>query len=238
MLKIKSELKSLFDQMPGAWGCKDNNSVFMYANEEYAQLIGANHKEEIVGKTDFDMPCDTVNAADLFRKQDIKVIQRLHKLRVLDIHPFAGGAWKAYIFTKTPLMEKDKCIGTIFHGADITSTTTLEIGALLARTKVEGISNDLIGQNSYMISSKFHEIKLTDRQSEVLFYTLRGKTVKQIGRYLKISPRTAEEYLEQLRFKFSADNKHSLIDSAIENGYLNLIPETLFRQQLSLELED
>ncbi len=24
--------KAIFDQMPGCWGCKDKDSVFMYAN--------------------------------------------------------------------------------------------------------------------------------------------------------------------------------------------------------------
>jgi DNA-binding CsgD family transcriptional regulator len=89
-----------------------------------------------------------------------------------------------------------------------------------------------------MLSTKFSGLQLTDRQSEVLFYLLRGKTVKQIALLLKISPRTVDEHLEQLRYKFNASNKNELIDKAISAGFLNTIPERLFRTQLSIELKD
>jgi len=103
---------------------------------------------------------------------------------------------------------------------------------------VERVSNDLIGQSSYMLSTKFSSVKITERQSEVLFYTIRGKTVKQIARFLSLSPRTIDEYLEQLRNKFDSSNKHELIDKAICSGFLNVIPETLLKTQLSIELKD
>jgi PAS domain-containing protein len=63
--------------MPGAWGCKDINSVFIYANQTYADIIGIKNKEDIIGKTDFDMSCETVNVAELFQAQDKKVMTNL-----------------------------------------------------------------------------------------------------------------------------------------------------------------
>lgn len=239
MRKVNSNLRSIFNQMPGAWGCKDENSVFMYANREYGTIIGLKNHEDVIGKTDFDMPCDTINFAEMFREQDKKVIQTLAPMKILDIHPFSGGQWKAYIFTKTPLLDDNKvCVGTIFHGIDVTNVTTLEIGSILSRMTTEKTSNDLIGQNSYMLNTKFNNIKLTERQSEVIFYILRGKTAKQISLFLNLSPRTVEEYLCQLKYKFNVGNKHELIDKAIAAGFLNTIPERLFRTQLSLELKD
>jgi PAS domain-containing protein len=102
---IDQKLQSLFDQMPGCWGCKDHDSKFIYANKEYADIIGVGRQNHlnIIGRTDFDMPCDTVNCAELFRKQDRRVILTEKRMRILDIHPFSGKEWKAYIFTKTPL---------------------------------------------------------------------------------------------------------------------------------------
>ena len=235
---VSPELKNLFDQMPGAWGCKDENSVFMYGNAEYGRIIGLPHHEDVIGRTDFDMPCDTVNCAHLFRAQDKKVIQTLERMRILDIHPFAGG-WKAYIFTKIPMYDKDKkVIGTIYHGANITNSISIEIGALLSHYYVEGVKNKLLGQNNYMPSSKFSDVKLTSRQTEVLFYLLRGKTAKKIALLLNISYRTVEEYLEQLRLKFNASNKNELIEKAMCAGFLNIIPESLFHSQLSIELKN
>ncbi len=37
---LNSIHRSLFEQLPGCWGCKDTESVFVYANLAYNQLIG------------------------------------------------------------------------------------------------------------------------------------------------------------------------------------------------------
>lgn len=140
VVQIDPKLQSLFDQMPGCWGCKDKDSVFMYANKEYAKIIGVKESRhlDIIGRTDFDMPCDTVNCAELFKKQDKTVIITEKRMRILDIHPFSGKEWKAYIFTKTPLYDNHKNItGTIFHGTDITNSSILELGSFLSKMTSE-----------------------------------------------------------------------------------------------------
>jgi DNA-binding CsgD family transcriptional regulator len=240
-VQIDPKLQSLFDQMPGCWGCKDKDSVFMYANKEYAKIIGVKESRhlDIIGRTDFDMPCDTVNCAELFRKQDNTVIVSEKRMRILDIHPFSGKEWKAYIFTKTPLYDDHKNItGTIFHGAEITNSTTLELGSFLSKMTSD-IQNDLLGsQNSFLLTNKLNEIKLSNREAECLFFILRGKTVKLIARFLGISPRTVEEHVANLKRKFTSQNKHELIDKAIQAGFLNTIPEGLFQTQLSVALKE
>ncbi len=225
--------------MSGVWGCKDENSVFMYANEEYGKIIGLKHHYEVIGRTDFDMPCETVNCAHLFQLQDKEVILTSKKMRILDIHPFAGHEWRAYIFTKVPLIdETNKVIGTIFHGADITSSNIIELGCILSKISDNKSGDESLGQSSYLLGKNLDKLKLSDRQTEILFYLLRGKTVKKIALLLNISPRTTEDYLEQLKNKFNAINKHELIDKAINLGYLNLIPERLFNKQLSIILKE
>jgi DNA-binding CsgD family transcriptional regulator len=238
---IDVKLQTLFDQMPGCWGCKDINSTFMYANKQYAEIIGIDRNKylDIIGRTDFDMPCDTTNCAELFRTQDKAVILSEKRMRILDIHPFAGKEWKAYIFTKTPLYDDEKkIIGTIFHGSDITNSTTLDLGSLLSKMTTD-VKNDLLGgQNSFLLTHQFNEIKLSPRESECLFFVLRGKTAKIIGQYFGISPRTVEDHIANLKVKFKAGNKYELIDKAIQAGFLNTIPEGLFNTQLSVVLKD
>ena len=238
---IDPKLQGLFDQMPDCWGCKDKDSVFLYANKEYARIvdIGEDNHLDISGRTDFDMPCETANCAELFQKQDKKVMLSATRMKILDIHPFAGKEWKAYIFTKTPLYNDHKLIvGTIFHGVNITNSNTLELGSFLS-TMTTDIQNPLLeNQNSFLLGHHFNEINLSDREAECLFFTLRGKSAKHIGRYLKISHRTVEEYLAKLKDKFNAKNKYDLIDKAIQSGFLHTIPETLFCTQLSVALKE
>jgi DNA-binding CsgD family transcriptional regulator len=228
---VDPSLRMLFDQMPGLWGCKDENSVFMYVNAAYAQVVGLQHRLDMVGRTDFDIPCDAAACADLFQAQDKEVMVSARPLKILDIHPCAGGKWGAYLLTKTPLVEERKVIGTIFHGVDITSARTLELGSLLGRIRV-GAGQE--GQLSYVISDQAGPVDLSPREAEVLFYLIRGKRVKDIAVLLDLSPRTVEQHVATMRHKFSSTSQCELIDQAIDRGYLDYIPERLFKQQMSV----
>jgi DNA-binding CsgD family transcriptional regulator len=235
--EVDARLRAMFDHLPGLWGCKDENSVFMYANARYGEAVGVRHHLDIIGRTDFDMPCDTVACAPLFRAQDMEVMDSVESLRVLDVHHFAGGEWRAFLFTKTPMLDKDgRVAGTIFHGADITSANTIELGSLLGRVCVDVAHGDLIDQGSYIIGSDRGAIKLTTREAEVLFFMIRGKNAKSVAGILKMSPRTVEHHIAAMKGKFSERSRIGLIERAISLGYLNYIPDSLFRQQLSLTL--
>ena len=236
---MDSSLQMLFDQMPGCWGCKDINSTFMYANKEYADLVGIGRDQhlDIMGMTDYDMPCDTTNCADLFRGQDKAVIKSEKKLKILDIHPFVDQKWKAYVFTKVPLYDQSrKVIGTIFHGTDLSSTNIFALHSLLPKTHV---SHKMLGsQTSMLLSHEFNEVKLTDREAQCLFFILQGKSAKLIAEYLGISSRTVDIYFQNLKYKFKAQNKFELIDNATHAGYMNIIPNGLLSEQLSIVLRE
>jgi DNA-binding NarL/FixJ family response regulator len=60
--------------------------------------------------------------------------------------------------------------------------------------------------------------------------------MKQIAKILELSNRTVDNYLEQLRVKFSAQDKYDLITKAISNGFLSIVPESIFRLQLTTNL--
>lgn len=235
---VDPQLKNFFDSMPGAWGCKDEHSIYMYSNDAFCKLVGLPSHDDAIGRTDYEMPCDTSKCGDLFRAQDQKVMSEQKSLKVLDVHPFAGGIWRAYIFTKIPMYDDNRSlIGTIYHGEDITNSSTIELSTVLSKFAIDE-QYAALGQNSYMLNLNYTDIKLTERQSEVLFYMLRGKSNKKISQILCISARTVEEYIEQMRHKFDALNKNELMDKAISHGFLKVIPHRLFRKQLSIELQE
>ena len=228
----------VFNQIPGAWSCKNKDFVIIYANQEYSKFVGASHPSEIIGKTDFDMPHDTVNCAGLFRAQDVKVMETRKSIRILDIHPYTSLKLNAYIVTKSPLQDiEGEIIGTILHAENINSLNYFEIGTLLANLSTTIQNDRFYDQLNFSLNYTANSIKLTKRQSEVLFFLLRGKTVKQIAQILDISFRTIDQYLKELRLKFNVDTKYELIDKAILHGFLSTIPESLFNWHLSVELK-
>jgi DNA-binding response OmpR family regulator len=51
--------------------------------------------------------------------------------------------------------------------------------------------------------------QLTDREAEVLFWIAKGKTNREIGQILTLSPRTVNKHLEQVYKKLEVDNRTS-----------------------------
>ncbi len=69
--------------------------------------------------------------------------------------------------------------------------------------------------NKYFVQTSLGEIALTKRELECAQFLLAGKTAKETAKYLNISPRTVEEYLENIRFKFNCRNKLEIVNILI-----------------------
>jgi len=59
---------------------------------------------------------------------------------------------------------------------------------------------------------------LTDREREVLRLLAQGKTTKEIGAELRISPRTAERHRENIMHKLGARSLADLVRIAVRAG--------------------
>ncbi|EAR57517.1 hypothetical transcriptional regulator [Photobacterium sp. SKA34] len=227
----------IFDQLPGCWGCKDINSTFVYVNSEYGRMVGFDNHLDCIGKNDYQLPITTADYADKYVEQDKIVIETERTIRVLDIHPYHDGKWRAHLFTKTPWRDhNNQVIGTIFSGIELTDTAVLEVGHWLCRAI--GITQQQKNSSMPRISIKKEDIGLNTRESEVLFLLLHGKKPQYIANTLGVSVKTIENYVLRLREKFNANSKGELLDLALELGYGSNIPESMLRTQLSIVLKD
>ncbi|USD67469.1 helix-turn-helix transcriptional regulator [Vibrio sp. SCSIO 43136] len=231
-MALTSQLESLFSQLPGCWGCKDKNSVFVYANVAYGELIGVDDHLDCIGLTDFEMPSPTTACAADFQRQDKQVMETGQTLRILDIHPYPDGHWRAHIFTKCPWFDDAGEIqGTIFYGIELENTAILEVGHWICRAT--GLS-----QTHHIFSTQANQApqKLNQRESQVLFLLLYGKKPQFIANAMKISVKTVEGHVARLRLKFGANSKAELIEMALDAGYGSVIPESLLQTQISVVL--
>ena len=97
-------------------------------------------------------------------------------------------------------------------------------------------NDDKLITNKANIGHKYKKIDITERQAECLFFLLRGKTAKEIAKFLNISPRTVEDYIEMLKLKFSCQTKNELVTAALERGLFNMIPKKILETQLLLAI--
>ena len=85
--------------------------------------------------------------------------------------------------------------------------------------------NVRIKQGAFRYENISLDIQLSKRQAECLFLILRGKTAKEISVLLKLSQRTIESYIDDLKFKLRVNTKNELLEIVTYKGYFNFIPK-------------
>src|SRR5205814_689580 len=104
---------------------------------------------------------------------------------------------------------------------DLTHSGIVDVNKFISLTNVTNGKCFVKQQMGFIINYDPNDIYLTSRQSECLFFIIRGKTSKEISQLLNISMRTVEDHTDHLKNKFNCKTKSVLIDKAIFNGYLN-----------------
>ena len=222
-------LKNWVDGAPCSAGYKDTDSVFHYANADYAKIVGLKHAGDVMGRTAYDMPARTAECAELSHAQDKKVINSNKPLCLLGIHPDKQGNFKAYKFTKKPLCDEGQDVSGIFVvGEDITSRAMFEMGKFLQEMPIMTNGKLLLDSGSYLIGLEHADINISQREHEILFYFLRKRKAKIIASTLGITQRTIYKHMESLRSKFAVHTSSELRDKASEMGFVGIIPERLF----------
>jgi DNA-binding CsgD family transcriptional regulator len=86
-------------------------------------------------------------------------------------------------------------------------------------------NNEFIKQldiNRFNHKEKTNKIALTKRESECLALAMRGQSAKYIGRHLGISPRTVEQYIQNLKVKFNANSKCELLHKVLATEFTHV----------------
>jgi DNA-binding NarL/FixJ family response regulator len=63
-------------------------------------------------------------------------------------------------------------------------------------------------------------VLLTQRERHIIALIADGRSAKEIGRKMDLSPRTVERHIEDCRNKLRARNRAELITRAVSGGYL------------------
>jgi len=217
---------------PFGWK-KDINSRFVEIGSEKAALIGFKKPEYAIGKTDYELPSKISELASIFIKNDKKTMEQKSTKNFCEVMYNSHNELRMYLVQKSPNLFQGQLIGTIGHALDITSIYG-ELNSFFLKDL--RIFNKLI-TNSYTLVKDFNDpIRLTDRQSECLFFLLRGKSSKEIASILNLSHKTVEHHLNMAKYKLNCGTKGELIDRSISLGFLNFIPISFFNYQFSIEI--
>jgi len=124
--------------------------------------------------------------------------------------------------------KENQIIGTETHIIEITNPKLIQLNQLLQKIDLYRDKKT----SHYSIGKMKERINLSKRQNECLFFILRGKTTKEIANILNVSIRTIESHLEEIKIKFRCRTKSELIIKAIEEGFMEVIPRSIFSESL------
>ena len=221
--------EGLINQMSGFFAVVDLNSKFLCVNEMGAQWTGFKSPELMIGLSYADVKCRAADDADLFLHHD-QLVKERGIFRFIGYYCYAGDDWKIIVGERFLLKDNQNApIGMAIHFNDFTHCRLIDINRFLIDHPVKYCTKNTRKQLIYSIENYYPETQLSERQSECLFFLLRGKTTKEVAHLLNLSPRTVESYINEIKFKLQCNTKSQLIEKAIHSGYLNIIPTNVFQ---------
>ena len=189
---------------------KDKNLNFAYCNENFAMALGLDSPQQIVGKNDYDF-FDEYSISK-YHSGDINVMRGGTYINVLEKQKRLDEAFENLI-TKTPL--KNKC----------GETTGVVISFLTSQNFANHINAEVLNLNSATNKYEFYinkeKIEFSQKEYSIFKLILIGNTAKQIGGKLCISYRTAEDYINRIKFKLQCSHKAHIAEAAQRFGILN-----------------
>ncbi|KAM3100051.1 PAS domain S-box protein [Phormidesmis sp. 146-35] len=127
-LPIATQLfQRVLDTLPQLIFWKDRNSVYLGCNHNGAKVAGVASPEQIIGKTDYDMPWK-LEEAESFRECDRRVIESgIPQLHIIEPQQQADGKQAWLDTSKLPLKnDQGDVIGILVTIEDITDRITLD----------------------------------------------------------------------------------------------------------------
>ena len=121
IINAMSHLEQVVSKLPHYIFWKDRNSVYWGCNKNFADVAGLSSPEEIVGKTDFDLPW-TREEAEFYREHDRRVMDSgKPEYEIIESQKQADGREAWLITNKIPLLDDDgTIIGILGTFEDIT----------------------------------------------------------------------------------------------------------------------
>ncbi|MCW5314088.1 AAA family ATPase [Nostoc sp. KVJ3] len=114
-------LRLIIDNIPQSVFWKDCNSVYLGCNHNYAQTWGLGVPEDVIGKTDYDLPW-TREQSDFFVARDRRIMESGEaELNIIETVQQLDGKQKWSNTNKIPLKDREKNIfGILSTSEDIT----------------------------------------------------------------------------------------------------------------------
>jgi two-component system, OmpR family, aerobic respiration control sensor histidine kinase ArcB len=156
---IANNLIQIINCVPGSLYWKDKYGVYLGCNAVMMETAGLNGREDIIGKTDFDLWPDN---ADKIRENDLQVIQSGETVALEEEVRIPSGELLHFTGVKMPLRdENNEIIGIVGNSLDITKLKKTEQALFVAKEKAEEsnkIKTEFINNMEHDIRTPFNGV--------------------------------------------------------------------------------
>jgi len=220
--------KNILNSFPGFVIWKNSQLQFNMMNDTAMRLLNFKSHSDYQEKTEYEVPCvieELANYYTAFDQETVASGKSFKSIQMLNI----GGALSVYLTTGSPTKNADNQItGVGIYGLAMTNPGLINFISLTAQKDKKSFHSPQTGNRIYLLNESINNnYNFTSREMECLFFLIRGKTSKEIAKILKISPRTVETYLENIKLKMKCSNKLQVIANAITEDLINLMPLSL-----------
>ena len=199
---------------------------------QYAATYGYKCVEEARGCSLEQTPCSYYQCTTGWRQINSQVMQTQRSIYFVSIARVKWDEWKIALACSRAVRNKHyQVTGTYTVIHDLLDYFKPLAALLTYCGAVSCLSED--------IERRVPPINLNIREQQLLFWLLRGRNNREIGRLLPdYHRRTIEDTLAVLKRKFTAPHKAALIDAAVDAGYFYSIPDTLLQAQAIIRLPE
>lgn len=162
-----SDLNKIIALMPGNVFWKDRNGIYQGCNDNCVKVTKINSREEIVGKTIFDLM--DYNYAEKIHLVDEQIMQDKREKVFEEVGPDMHGKPAIYLTRKIPLMDDDgNVIGLLGVSMDITAQKNVETELKYLKEEAEKNSKLANTYLSNMIANLPETFYWMDKNGKIL----------------------------------------------------------------------
>lgn len=207
-----------------------NNNLTVNATTDYlAYLTGFQDRSQVISKNIFDVDCYSESSQLEIYRQNRKVLTTAQAMSAFDIHTFAIGKIFVLSTLKRPDYDDEgQQQGLLGFCGEMPSDFAKEFAIKIMNYTHSFMSKRQPLSISLEVVDRFDELGLSVRESEFLFFTMRGYSNKDIAMKLNLSSRTIDEYVIKVRDKLDLPNRKSIIELCVMLGLTCYLPRSLF----------
>ncbi|MCE0721877.1 MULTISPECIES: helix-turn-helix transcriptional regulator [Legionella] len=192
----------------------NSESAFATVNDECANICGLDSVQASVGKRPVDFMVKKQAVIATQHDENIMIKKKL-EVTEFDLILVDGSSHQCLLFKLPWYNEENKIIGTFGCGSIIGKHNLAEFLSKLIGLGLLNMNETGVTKTNFLSKNDNAFPCFSQRESQCLHLTVRGKPAKQVASELGISQRTVEEYLNNIKFKLGVSSKAELIDKAL-----------------------